>query len=213
MRKRNVSRKVLLSLAALGSAAAIAGLGTFATFTSTTSATQDVTAGKVEIALGDEGTANRLSVEATNVVAGDTIQRVVDLESTSTDPLASVKLTTTASPSSVLDTDTTTGLNMYIRNCSVAWTEAGASPALTYTCSGDESAVLGSALSPEDIITTTVGGVTLNNLTATTSGTATDHLLITVALPQANTAANLATPPSSTIQYSFVGTQRNATNR
>lgn len=213
MRKRNVSRKVLLSLAALGSAAAIAGLGTFATFTSTTSATQDVTAGKVEIALGEAGATNRLSVDATNVVAGDTINRVVDLVSTSTDPLASVKLTTTATASSVLDTDTTTGLTMYIRNCSVAWTETGTSPAFSYTCSGTESAVLGSSGSPVDIITTTVGGETLNNLTATSSGTATDHLLITVTLPQANTAANLATPPSSTIEYSFVGTQRNATNR
>ena len=213
MRNRPVSKKVLLSLAALGSAAAIAGLGTFATFTSTTSATQDVTAGKVQIALADEGPENRLSVDATNVVAGDTIDRVVNLVSTSTDPLASVKLTTTASVSSVLDTDTETGLTMYIRNCSVAWAEGGVSPASTYTCAGDESAVLGTAVSPVDIITTTEGGVTLNNLTATASGAATDHLLITVALPQANTVANQVTPPSSTIDYSFVGTQRNATNR
>lgn len=213
MHKRTVSKKVLLSLAALGSAAAIAGLGTFATFTSTTSATQDVTAGNVQIALGATGAANRLSVDATNVVAGDTIERVVDLVSTSTDPLSSVKLTTTATVSSVLDTDTTTGLTMYIRNCSVAWTEAGVSPALTYTCSGTESAVLGSVGSQEDIITTTVGGVVLNNLTATSSGTATDHLLITVTLPVANTVANLVTPPSSTIDYSFTGTQRTATNR
>ena len=213
MRKRNVSKKVLLSLAALGSAAAIAGLGTFATFTSTTNATQDITAGKVEIALGAEGAANRLSVDATNIVAGDTIQRAVDLVSTSTDPLSSVKLTTTATVSSVLDTDTDTGLTMYIRNCSVAWTEAGVSPALTYPCSGTESAVLGSSGSQLDVITTTVGGVTLDNLTATTSGTATDHLLITVTLPTANTLANLATPPSSTIEYSFTGTQRDATDR
>ena len=34
-----------------------------------------------------------------------------------------------------------------------------------------------------------------------------------VTLPQANTSANLSTPPSSTIQYSFTGTQRDGTNR
>lgn len=209
MHKRTVSKKVLLSLAALGSAAAIAGLGTFATFTSTTSASQNVTAGKVQIALGASGPANRLSVPATNVVPGDTISRAVDLVSTSTDPLASVTLTTTANPSSVLDTDTSTGLTMDIRNCSSAWSEAGTSPALTYTCSGTNSAVLGS----QNIITTTAGGVTLNNLTATSSGSATDHLLITLTLPTNNTTANLVTPPSSTIQYSFAGTQRTATNR
>jgi predicted ribosomally synthesized peptide with SipW-like signal peptide len=208
------AKKILLSLGALGAAGAIAGLGTFATFTSTTSASETVTAGKVEIALGASGAANRLSVSATNVVAGDTIQRAVDLISTSTDPLASVKLITTATTSSVLDTNTTDGLTMRIQRCSLGagWTEAGVSPALTYTCpSGTITEVLAAG---EDIVTTTAGGVTLANLAAlTTAGPVTDHLLITVTLPSTNTTANLASPPSSTIQYSFTGTQRDATNR
>lgn len=211
---RSTSKKILLSLAALGAAGTIAGLGTFATFTSTTSASQNVTAGKVEIALGTAGTANRLSVSATNVVPGDTINRALDLISTSTDPMKSVNLTTTATTSSVLDTNTTDGLQMYIRNCSAAWTESGTSPAFTYTCGGTSSAVLGSAASPVNIITTASGGSALNNLTSTTQGgPVTDHLLITVLLPQSNTSANLATPPSSTIQYSFTGTQRDGTVR
>jgi len=212
--RRSTPKKLLLSLAALGTAGAIAGLGTFATFTSTTSASQSVTAGKVEIALGASGAANRLSVSATNVVPGDTINRVVDLISTSTDPMKTVNLTTTASGSSVLDTNTTDGLQMYIRNCSTAWTEAGSSPAFTYTCGGTASAVLGSSGSPVNIITTTVGGVSLTNLSSTTTaGPVTDHLLITVVLPQSNTSANLTTPPSSTILYSFTGTQRDGTVR
>jgi len=64
----------------------------------------------------------------------------------------------------VLDTNTTDGLQMYIRSCSLSagWTEAGSSPAYTYTCpSGTISDVLGSAASPVNIITTTSGGVTL----------------------------------------------------
>ena len=214
MPTRSTSKKILLSLAALGAAGAIAGLGTFATFTSTTSASQNVTAGKVEIALGASGAANRLSVSATNVVPGDTINRALDLVSTSTDAMKSVNLTTTATTSSVLDTNTTDGLQMYVRNCSVAWTEAGTSPAFTYTCGGTTTAVLGSAASPVNVITTTPGGVSLNSLTSTTTGgPVTDHLLITVLLPQSNTSANLATPPSSTIQYSFTGTQRDGTVR
>src|SRR5436305_11668678 len=198
---RATSKKILLSLGALGAAGAIAGLGTFATFTSTTSASHQVTAGKVEIALGASGAANRLSVSATNVVPGDTINRVVDLISTSTDPMASVKLTTSASGSSVLDTNTTDGLQMYIRNCSTAWTEAGSSPAFTYTCGGTASAVLGSSGSPVNIITTTIGGVSLTNLSSTTTaGPVTDHLLITVVHAQSNTSANLTTPTSSMIR-------------
>jgi hypothetical protein len=212
-RARTASTKIALSLVALGVAGAIAGLGTFATFTSTTSATQTATGGTVAIALGASGSANRLSVSATDVVPGDTINRAVDLVSTSSAGLKTVTLTTTATVSSVLDTNTTDGLQMYIRTCSVAWTEAGASPAYTYTCSGTAAPVLGSAASPVDIITTTGGGVSLTNLAATTAGGTTDHLVITVLLPQANTSANLATPPTSTIQYSFTGTQRDGTNR
>ena len=214
MPARSTSKKILLSLGALGVAGAIAGLGTFATFTSTTSASQAVTAGKVEIALGASGSANRLSVNATNVVPGDTINRAVDLISTSTDPMNNVKLTTTATVSSVLDTNTTDGLQMYIRNCSTAWTESGSSPAFSYTCGGTTSAVLGSAVTPVNIITTTAGGVALTSLSSTTTaGPVTDHLLLTIVLPATNTSANLATPPSSTIQYSFTGTQRDGTVR
>ena len=214
MRSLSTSKKILLSLGALGAAGAIAGLGTFATFTSTTSATHSVTAGKVEVALGASGPANRLSVSATNVVPGDTISRAVDLVSTSTDAMKTVNLTTTATASSVLDTNTTDGLQMYIRDCSTAWTESGTSPAFTYTCGGTASNVLGSAASPVNIITTTAGGVSLSNLEATTSaGPVTDHLLVTILLPQSNTSATLATPPSSTIQYAFTGTQRDGTAR
>jgi predicted ribosomally synthesized peptide with SipW-like signal peptide len=207
---RNHSKKILLSLAAVGTSAAIAGLGTFATFTSTTSATHQVTAGKVAIALGASGAANRLSVSATSVVAGDTINRVVDLISTSTDPLANVKLTTTASPSSVLDTNTTDGLQMYIRNCPTSWVEAGSSPSYTYTCAAGVTDVLGTSSTPVNIIT---ANATLATLTATTTGSTTDHLLIQVTLPTTNTNANLASPPTSTIQYSFTGTQRAAAIR
>jgi spore coat-associated protein N len=209
MKKGNRSRKVLLSLGALGAAGAIAGLGTFATFTSTTSASQTTTAGKVSIALGAVGPENRLTVNATNVVPGDTISRAVDLVNASTEGLKSVSLATTATASSVLDTDTSTGLKMYVKSCSVAWTEAGTAPAYTYTCSGTNTDVLGSAASPVAIVQTG----SLTPLNALTSGTATDHLLVVVTLPQANTSANLATPPSSTIQYSFTGTQRDGTAR
>lgn len=199
------STKLLLSLTALGSAAAIAGLGTFATFTSTTSASQSVTAGTVAIALGTAGTAaNRLTIAATGIVPGDTINRAVDLTSTSTDPLASVSLTTTASPSSLLNTDTTNGLRLTVQRCPTAWTEAGTAPAYTYTCTGSSYVLGASGVSGGvPVIQATAA---LPGLAALTTGSSVDRLLVSLYLPLA--APNTMQSATSTIQYSFTGTQR-----
>ena len=103
----------------------MAGLGTFATFTSTTSASSTETAGTVVIGLGAAGTAtNRLTIGATGLVPGDIIQRAVNLTNSGNQALASVTLTTTASPTSLLDSDATTPLQMVVDKCSVAWTES-----------------------------------------------------------------------------------------
>jgi hypothetical protein len=201
--RKHLSKKVLLSIGAVGTAASIAGLGTFATFTSTTSATHAVSSGTVAIALGSSGAANRLSVSATNVVPGDTIQRAVDLISTSTDGLGSVALTTTApTTTSLLDTDATTGLQMLIDECSVAWTESGSSPAYTYACSGTTTATLTTGA--------VIRSATLSGLSILSSS-GTSHLRIKLTLP--STAGNTLQTLSSVIDYSFLATQRAATNR
>jgi predicted ribosomally synthesized peptide with SipW-like signal peptide len=194
-----VGKKVLLSLAVIGTASAIAGLGTYATFTSTTSASQSIASGTVVIGLGATGAAtNRLTVDASGLVPGDTVQRSVDLTNSGTQALASVALTTTASPSTLLDTDVTNGLQMTIDRCSVAWTESGTSPAFSYSCSGTTSSVVASRA--------VVGAsIALSNLGSTTPG-ATDRLRVTVTLPSA--AGNTFQGLSSTISYSFLGTQR-----
>src|ERR1700756_4058533 len=98
VRRRNLTKKALLSLGALGLAGSIAGLGTFATFTSTTSASQTVASGTVTIALGSTGAStNRLTVNASGLVPGDTIQRSFDISNTGSQDLASIALTTSAS--------------------------------------------------------------------------------------------------------------------
>ena len=82
------------------------------------------------------------------------------LTNTGTLDLASVTLTTNATTSSLLNTDTVTGLQMTIDKCSVAWTES-AIP-YTYTCSGTTSSVLAS--------TPVIGtNLALSNLTLTAS--------------------------------------------
>jgi predicted ribosomally synthesized peptide with SipW-like signal peptide len=203
-RSSGARRKLLLSLAAVGVSASIAGLATYATFTSSVSQSQTITTGTVQIALGATGAStNRLNIGASNVAAGDTIQRSVDLINQGSLNLSSITLSTSATTSSLLDTDTTNGLQMVIDKCAVPWTEGGTAPAYTYTCSGSTSTVLAS--------TPVVGSnMTLSNLSALTAGS-TDHLRVTLTLPSpaGNTMQNL----TSVIQYTFTGTQRAATNQ
>ena len=210
-RKRSKTKKILLSLSALGAAAAMAGLGTFAAYTSTTSSSATVTTGVVHIALAADGTGNRIDVAATGVLPGDTVARAVDLTSTSTDALASVKLTTTAPvTSSTLNTDATNGLQLLIQKCTVAWTEtANTAPqtGYSYTCSGTTTTVLGSASTPVIQTATAFSGLAATagpgNITTTT-----DHLVITMTLPAGTIESQVAQGSQSVIVFTFNATQR-----
>jgi predicted ribosomally synthesized peptide with SipW-like signal peptide len=190
--------KIMLSLALVMMAAAVVGVGTFAVFTDTASVPQATSSGTVTLnPIDTSGANNRLSIGASNIAAGDTVQRAVEVKSTGNLSLASVMLTTAATVSSLLDTDTTNGLQMVIDRCSVAWTEAGAGPPYTYTCSGTTSTVLAS--------TPVIGtNLALSNLTLTAA--ADNFVRVTLTLP--GTAPNTLQAQSSTIQYSFTATQR-----
>jgi spore coat-associated protein N len=193
-----ISGKVLLSVGFVLAAAALVGMGAFALFTDTQSVSQANTSGTVTLnPISTSGANNRLSIGATNIAAGDTIQRAVNVKDTGNIPLASVTLTTTASPSSVLDTDTANGLQMVIDKCSVAWTESGAGPPYTYTCGGTTTSVLASA--------PVIGAnLALSNLALTVG---TDNFLrVTLTLPSGS--GNALQTKSSTISYAFTATQR-----
>jgi spore coat-associated protein N len=194
--------KLLASAALLAAAAGAAGLGTFGSFTSTTSASESVSSGTVVIALGANGTAaNRLTVAATGIVPGDTMQRAVTLTN-SGDTLSAITLTTNATTTSVLDTDPN-GLVMKIEKCSTAWAEAGTAPAYTYTCTGTKSTVL----AQQAIIGSNVALSGLSSVTA--SGV--DNLMVTMTLPVA--ADNNLQGKTSVINFAFTGTQRTATSK
>ena len=103
------------------------------------------------------------------------MQRSVDLVNSGSVDLSSITLTTTASPSSILDTDTTDGLQFTIDRCSTSWTESGTSPNFTYTCPGSTDSVLASR--------PVIGSnLSLSNLRAVDGGN-TDHLVVTFTLP------------------------------
>jgi hypothetical protein len=198
--------KVLASVALVGSAAAVAGLGTFGSFTSSTSASQPLSSGTVNIALGPTGTAtNRLTIGASGLVPGDTVQRAVQLTNTAGgQALSGITLSTAASPSSLLDTDASNGLQLTVQSCPTAWTEGGTAPAYTYTCSGTATTVLAS----RPVSIPAASPVTLLGLNALTPA-GVDNLLVTETFPSA--AGNSLQNQSSTVTYNLVGTQRAGT--
>jgi hypothetical protein len=145
-----------------------------------------------------------LTVGATGILPGDTLQRAVDLTNNGvggSDNLSSITLTTSASPSTLLDTDATNGLQMVIDKCTVAWTESAAP--YTYTCGGTTTSVLASRA--------VIGSnIALSGLASTTTGS-TDKLRVTLTLPGA--APNTMQGLSSTLTYTFVGSQRAAASK
>ena len=201
---KRVSRgKVLLTLAVLAAGATAVGAGTYASFTSSaTAGPLTVSSGTQTLSVPAAGATNRMTVSASNIVPGDTMQRAINLTNSGNVNLSAITLTSSASVSSVLDTDATNGLQVAIDRCSVAWTEAGVSPAYTYTCGGATSVVLASRA--------VIGsGVALSNLTTTTAGN-TDYLRVTLTFPSA--AGDSFQTKSSTINFTFNGVQRTAGN-
>jgi spore coat-associated protein N len=202
---KSTSGKILASTALVAAAASVAGLGTYGAFTSTTSASASVTSGTVNIALGAADTnANTLTVASTGLVAGDTVQRAATLTNSGNQNLAAVTLTTAATTSSILNTDTSNGLQVVIDKCSVPWAEAGTSPAYTYTCSGGTTTPV---LATRGIIG---ANLALAGLASVTAGGA-DYLRVTATLPAS--ADDTFQNKSSVVNFTFNGTQRSATNK
>jgi spore coat-associated protein N len=178
----------VVSAAAVLLVATVFRMGTLAPFTSTTVAGTSATVGSVAVVLG--GATNRLTVGVADLVPGDSMQRSFDLRNDSALPAQST-LTTTASPSSKLDSDPSQGLQMILQRCSVPWTESSAAP-YSYTCGGTTTTVLASR--------PVIGaGLTLNGLAS--GGGGTDHLRLTLSLPSG--ADDSFQALTSTIIYSF----------
>ena len=196
---KTTSGKILASVALVGTAAAVAGMGTYGAFTSTTNASQAVTAGTTVISL--TGT-NTLVDPVAGLLPGDSVEKFVTLSNPAgNSDLNAVTLTTTstipATPN-LMTTDVTNGLQLTIESCTTAWTVVanGAD-----TCSGTPAPVLAK--------TSIIGANrTLANLAALTAAGA-DNLKVTTSLP--NTADNNFQGLTSTIDFAFTGTQRTGT--
>jgi hypothetical protein len=202
-RGRN-TRKVLGSLGIVGAAAAVAGMGTFGTFTdSTAPLNASVTSGTLSLDLNATNSTATLPMTAAGFVPGDSISRSVDLVNSGNLAFAGIQMTSTATTSSLLDTDKVNGLQLSVKSCPVNWTETVTGGVATYTCSGTVTTISnGSAV-------TTVG---LNNAASFNPGAnAADHLVLTLTLPAG--ADNSFQGKTSALSVTFTGTQKTGTNR
>jgi hypothetical protein len=198
----STTKKVVGSLAIAGTAAAVAGLGTFGTFTdSTAPLNTSVSSGTVDINLAQPNGAFAVPVTTTGFVPGDSLTRAVNLSNNGDSALASVTLASTATAGSILTTDTTNGLQLTVKSCSVPYTQGGTASAATYTCSGTEKTLANGPV---------VGTNILNGVNSLNPG-GTDYLVFSVSLP--GTADNSFQGKSATLSLVFSGTQRTGTSR
>ncbi|HEY8699470.1 MAG TPA: TasA family protein [Arthrobacter sp.] len=194
---KTTSGKILASVALVGTAAAVAGMGTYGAFTSTTSASQSVTTGTVTIDLGT-GASNTLAVAVTGLLPGDSVEKFATLTNTGNSALNNITLTASTSSPTLLTSDTSKGLQLTIESCPTAWTVvAGGAD----TCSGTVTTVL--AKSPVIGANKALAGL------ASLASSGADNLKVTTTLP--TTADNTFQGLTSTIDFAFTGTQRTET--
>ena len=196
----STARKVVGSLGVLGTAAAVAGMGTFGNFTdSTTPVNTTIQSGTLSIDLSQQGAA--VPVSTTGFLPGDSMTRAVNLVNDGNSPLGTVTLSSTATAGSVLTTDLSNGLQLTVKKCSVAWTQGGTASAPAYSCSGTETVIGSGAV---------VTNMTINGAAALNAG-GTDYLTFSISLPA--TADNTFQGKSASLSLTFTGTQRTGTAR
>jgi len=194
------ARKVVGSLAIIGTAAAVAGMGTFGSFTdSTTPVDTTIQSGTLSINVNQVGYA--VPVTTPGFVPGDSMTRAVNLVNDGSAALGSINFSSTATAGSILTTDQINGLQLSLKSCSVAWTQGGSASAPTYSCSGTTQTLFtGPAVS----------SFGLPSPAALTAG-GTDYLTFSVSLPAS--ADNTFQGKSATLSLSFTGVQRTGTAR
>src|SRR5436190_3160203 len=139
------AKKVFITLLVFGAVTSVIGMGSFASFTATTSNPGNTfSTGTLAMDTNHSGTS---FVTLSGMVPGDSVTGLLNVQSTGTQDMTYV-LTTTATTSSVLDTDATDGLKLWVQRCSVAWTGSGPGA----TCSGTSADVVGTTGAPVAII-------------------------------------------------------------
>ena len=196
--ERTTARKIVGSLAVVGTAAAVAGLGTYGNFTdSTTPLAMSVDTGTLSINLAQPAGAVAIPVNVPGFVPGDSMSRAVNLINDGAVALGALSVTSavTTTPN-VLTTDAVNGLQLTVEGCSVAWTQGGTPSAPLYTCSGTKRTVLSGPVA---------NSASLTGATSLAAG-GTDYLVFSVSLP--TTADNTFQGKNAGLSLTFTGVQR-----
>ena len=200
----------IVAAAALGGTALVSS-SVFAALTASASNTSggSVTTGTLiltQAPSGVTGITGGFATAITSMAPGDVVNRYVDLTSSGTLNSASMTLGASGSPSNALTTNGTAGLQVTIKECSVAWTNSG-------TCSGTQTTDLAST-SVLSLVTPASLTLQANSLL---SG-AVIHLQIGIALPAGSEVTVNGVLPGGTVQglttavtWTFTETQRIAT--
>lgn len=195
--------RLAASVALVAGAAAVAGLGTYGSFTSSTSATESVAAGKIELGLANQN--QGLAVPVTGMLPGDTAQRAVQLtRAAGSETFGSVTLSVAGEGLLVTDSN---GLKLIVEQCSVPWTTTGTGTGpKAMTCGGTTTSVL-----TQRAVTMTGQALSAGVLSSVNGTGAAANLRITLTLPTA--AGNNLQGASSTLNFTFDATQRAAEQR
>ena len=198
--RARTARKVAGSVAVLGDAPAVAGLGTYSTFTDSTSpVTTGVGTGVLSLDLtGHGGAAVTAPFEGGALLAGDSVSRPLDLVNDGTTAFGSVTMRMSATSSSVLDTDAANGLQLEMQQCAVAWTRGAGS----WSCAPGAGTVYSGPM----VVTRALTGA------ASLTPGGVDHLLLTASLP-ASASSSSYQGRASTLSLVFDGVQRAGAGR
>jgi hypothetical protein len=193
--RARTARRVAGSVAVLGVAAAVAGLGTYSTFTDSTSpVVTGVGTGVLSLSLQSGGSEATVPFAGGALMAGDSVTQVLDLVNDGSTAFGSVTMKMSATASSILDTDQVNGLQLKVQKCSVAWSGS--------SCSGTASTLYSGPM----VVTQALGGA------ASLTPGGVDHLLLTASLP-ASANGSAYQGKQSTLSLVFDGVQRVGANR
>jgi hypothetical protein len=189
---------IMGTLAVLSTTAAVAGWGTYGNFTDSASVTTTMQAGTLSIDVGvPGGVPNVIPVSTSGLLPGDSLTRPLNLLNDGNQTLSSVRLATTATPSTVLVTDPVNGLQLTLEQCSRRWTEGGTAAQPTYTCDQTRRTLYSGPFvstaqlpSPDSLA---LGG--------------TDNLIFTISLPTSAGTRNEFQGLSATLGLSFTAGQ------
>lgn len=184
--------RIVGTVGVLGVAATIAGLGTFGSFT-TSSAPVDTTVdtGVLSINVADAGDSLAMPFGGGLFLAGDSRSYRVDLVNDGNAALSSLTMTSRATASSILDTDTVNGLQLTVKSCSVSW-------AADFSCAGTQNTFYSGPIVASDRALAGAASLAAGGV---------DHLLLTAALPS-TASGDAFEGATSSLDFTFLGTQR-----